>query len=135
MTNRQIKISRIQHVGIPVRDLNVSSDFYKSLGFEQVMKSSFTHEGAEGKVLMMKSGEVVIEIYQLPVALNKRTAGSIDHIAFDVAGIDEVFQNLKNEGFLILEDAPRFLPFWKNGCKFFNILGPDGERLEFNQIL
>jgi len=21
------------------------------------------------------------------------------------------------------------------GCKYFNILGPDGERLEFNQIL
>jgi lactoylglutathione lyase len=27
------------------------------------------------------------------------------------------------------------LPFWKNGCKYFNITGPDGERLEFNQIL
>ena len=24
---------------------------------------------------------------------------------------------------------------WKNGCKYFNVLGPDGERLEFNQIL
>jgi lactoylglutathione lyase len=27
------------------------------------------------------------------------------------------------------------LAFWSKGCKYFNILGPDGERLEFNQIL
>jgi lactoylglutathione lyase len=34
-----------------------------------------------------------------------------------------------------MEDKPVFLPFWKKGCKYFNILDPDGERLEFNQIL
>ena len=38
-------------------------------------------------------------------------------------------------GFKVIEEAPVFLPFWKNGCKYFNITGPDGERLEFNQIL
>jgi hypothetical protein len=26
-------------------------------------------------------------------------------------------------------------PFWKNRCKYFIMTGPDGERLEFNQIL
>lgn len=38
-------------------------------------------------------------------------------------------------GYKILESAPVFLQFWKNGCKYFNIIGPDGERLEFNQVL
>jgi lactoylglutathione lyase len=68
-------------------------------------------------------------------AIKKRKDGHIDHIAFDVDDIDLTFHTLKNEGFDVLEAAPVFLPFWKNGCKYFNIKGPDGERLEFNQIL
>jgi hypothetical protein len=52
-----------------------------------------------------------------------------------LADIDETFTLLKNEGFSIIEDRPVYLPFWENGCKYFNILGPDGERLEFCQIL
>jgi hypothetical protein len=56
-------------------------------------------------------------------------------ITFDVDDIDETFTLLKNEGFSIVEDRPVYLPFWENRCKYFNILGPDGERLEFCQIL
>ena len=29
----------------------------------------------------------------------------------------------------------KFLNFWEKGCKYFYILGPDHERLEFCQIL
>jgi lactoylglutathione lyase len=52
-----------------------------------------------------------------------------------VSDIDEAFIELKNAGFNVIEEAPVFLPFWKNGCRYFNITGPDEERLEFNQIL
>jgi lactoylglutathione lyase len=52
-----------------------------------------------------------------------------------VADIDETFATVKEAGFKVVEDAPVFLQFWKNGCRYFNITGPDGERLEFNQIL
>ena len=45
------------------------------------------------------------------------------------------FNLLKSSSFKVIEEQPVFLPFWSNGCKYFNILGPDGERLEFNQIL
>jgi lactoylglutathione lyase len=42
---------------------------------------------------------------------------------------------MKKEAFDVVEDEPVFLAFWKKGCRFFNIKGPDGERLEFNEIL
>ena len=29
----------------------------------------------------------------------------------------------------------RFLPFWEKGTRFFNVLGPNGEIVEFSQIL
>jgi catechol 2,3-dioxygenase-like lactoylglutathione lyase family enzyme len=133
------KINHIQHMGIPVTDLNASEAFYKKLGFENVMQSGFDFNGDKGKVAMMQRGIMLIEIYQMPekelTEIRSRNNGHIDHIAFDVTNIDQAFEELKSEGFSVIENAPVFLPFWKNGCKYFNITGPDGERLEFNQIL
>ena len=137
--NMKLSISRVQHIGIPVTDLARSEAFYQSLGFENVMSSSFEFNGDTGRVVMMKSGDVIVEIYQMPekelAAIRERKDGHVDHVAFDTNDIDLAFETLKKAGFNVLEPAPVFLPFWKNGCKYFNIAGPDGERLEFNQIL
>ncbi|NBB22035.1 VOC family protein [Runella sp. CRIBMP] len=134
-----LTLKRIQHIGIPVTDLARSVAFYEQLGFENVMSSSFEFNGGQGNVAMMQSGEIIIEIYQMPdselAEIKNRKDGHVDHVAFDVENIDEAFEQLKAAGFTILEEAPVFLPFWKNGCKYFNIKGPDGERLEYNQIL
>ena len=134
-----LKINSFQHLGIPVTDLKRSELFYESLGFQNVMTSTFELNGNKGYVSMMKLKEMVIEIYQLPPdeleEIKKRKNGHIDHIAFDVPDIDVTFTELQNNSFYIIEEQPVFLPFWKNGCKYFNILGPDSERLEFNQIL
>ena len=59
----------------------------------------------------------------------------MDHIAFVVDDIDETFTMRKNERFTIPEDQPVFLNFWERGSKYFYIIGPDGERLEFCQVL
>jgi len=131
--------NKIQHVGIPVTDLKRSEVFYQKLGFENVMSSSFDYEGEKGRVAMMQKGEIIMELYQFPEKglkeIRERKNGHVDHIAFDVRDIDQTFAELKREAFQILEPAPVFLPFWERGCKYFNIVGPDGERLEFNQIL
>ena len=133
------KINHIQHIGIPVTNLEASKLFYQKLGFESVMESGFDYNGGKGKVAMMQSGDMMMEIYQMPEAelaeIKARGNGHIDHVAFDVDDIEEAFKQLNEIGFTVLEPAPVFLPFWKNGCKYFNIQGPDGERLEFNQIM
>ena len=53
----------------------------------------------------------------------------------NVDDIEETFGHVKENGFDIQENAPVLLNFWKMGCRYFTISGPDGERLEFNQIL
>jgi lactoylglutathione lyase len=82
---------------------------------------------------------MIIEIYQMPEndlnEIRNRSNGHIDHIAFDVPDIENAFNLLKENGFNVIENEPVFLPFWENGCRYFNISGPDGEKLEFNQIL
>jgi lactoylglutathione lyase len=132
-------INHIQHIGLPVTNISNSVAFYQQLGFENVMQSPFQEDGQTGTCIMMKNKNVVIELYQLPdhklQEIRNRKDGHIDHITFDVDNIDYAFKTLKEASFKIIEEQPVFLPFWKNGCKYFNILGPDNERLEFNQIL
>lgn len=135
----ELNINSFQHLGIPVSNLPRSEAFYKNLGFRNVMNSTFLFHGDKGLVSMMKRGSMIIELYQLPEIelenIRNRRDGHIDHIAFDVDDIDQTFAALKSNGFTIVEQEPVFLHFWKNGCRYFNILGPDAERLEFNQIL
>ena len=132
-------INHLQHVGIPVTAIKTSEAFYARLGFAKVMEAGFTQDGAPGVCIMMQNRTIIIELYQLPAAqlqgIRDRRDGHIDHLAFDVDDIDATFTLLKNTGFDVIEEAPVFLSFWKKGCKYFNILGPDGERLEFNQVI
>lgn len=134
-----LKLNHIQHVGIPVTDIKISEAFYERLGFTNVMATTFQYNGGTGNVVMMKMNDMIIELYQMPEnelqEIKQRKNGHIDHIAFDVDDIDKTFSELKQNNFTVLEEEPVFLSFWKNGCKYFNITGPDGERLEFNQIL
>jgi lactoylglutathione lyase len=82
----------------------------------------------------------MIELYQLAGAereeIANRADGHVDHIAFNVVDIESAFAEIKQAGFEILEpEAPVFLPFWVRGVKFFTVRGPDGEKVEFNQML
>lgn len=134
-----LQINSFQHLGIPVSDLKISEKFYSRLGFKNVMSSPFDMNGDTGHVAMMEQNGMIIEIYQFPPAeleeIKTRKDGHIDHIAFDVDDIEATYSWIKNNSFHPLEEEPVFLPYWKNGCRYFTILGPDGERLEFNQIL
>ncbi len=135
----QIAINRLQHVGIPVTDIKISEAFYRRLGFENAMEAGFTQNSGPGTCIMMQHTTVTIDLYQLPASqlqgIRERKDGHIDHIAFDVDDIDSTFTTLKNAGLHVVEEAPVFLSFWEKGCRYFNILGPDGERLEFNQVI
>ena len=132
-------IHKIQHIGIPVHDLEVSIPFYSRLGFTNVMESPFEFAGAYGTCVMMKNHDVVVELYQMPAdqlaEIKQRKQGHIDHFAIDVPDVDYAFETLKKAGFEIIEEAPTFLAFWKNGTRFFNIKGPSGEVIEFNEII
>jgi len=135
----ELEINHLQHVGIPVTDIQRSEAFYASLGFHKATQSPFDHKEGKGKMVMMKLKDIIIELYEFPgedlAEIGSRKDGHIDHLTFDVSDIDKAFSELKKASFNIVEEKPVFLPFWENGCKYFNILGPDNERLEFNQLL
>ncbi len=128
-----------QHLGIPVTDIARSKEFYGRLGFKLAMSAEVPEGAGTIKVAMMDLNGFIIEVYQYPAedlpGVRSRTDGHIDHIALNVKDVDKAFQELKAAGLDILEKEPIFLPFWEKGVRFFNVRGPDGERVEFAERL
>lgn len=123
------EITVLQHIGIPTCKLEETIEFYERIGFEIVHKN----KAENNQVVFLRLGQVVIETYESQDTEGK--PGAINHIAFDVRDIDRAYSLAKEEGFSILDGEIRFLPFWQQGVKFFNIMGPNGEIIEFRQVL
>ncbi len=130
----------LQHLGIPVTDLERSRAFYAQLGFVEIMRTDLPGAAEAIRVAMMQHGKLTFELYQLDQEecqeISKRTDGHIDHIALDVTDIEKAYREICAAGLEVLEDAaPVYLPFWDQGVRYFTIRGPDGEKIEFNQRL
>jgi len=134
---RRENLNGWSHLGIPVTNLKKSKDFYNQFGFKEIMYAEIPNGDKSIKVLMIEKDGFVIELYQMfgnsLEEISIRKDGHIDHIALDVIDINKAFKELQEAGFEILEDAPVYLDFWDNGVKYFNIRGPDYEKLEFNE--
>jgi catechol 2,3-dioxygenase-like lactoylglutathione lyase family enzyme len=136
----QGNLQGVQHLGLPVTDLERSKAFYLNLGFTETMRTDLPGQTETIQVAMLRKDDLTIELYQLASEERKEIAtrqdGHIDHIAMNVLDIEKAYAEITAAGFEILEEnAPAFLPFWTHGVKFFTIRGPDGEKIEFNQIL
>lgn len=120
----------LQHIGLPVANSDRTVAFYKALGFSV----AYDTWNGEEHVVFLRKGDLVIETYQNGEATLRD--GAWDHVALGVRDIrkawDEVVVGLALPS---LEGAIRFLPFWDHGVKFFTVLGPDNERIEFSQML
>jgi lactoylglutathione lyase len=122
-------VTGIQHIGIPTNNIDTTIEFYKRLGFCITYQTII--DGTS--VVFLNLHNITIEAYQNGQA--SMTLGAIDHIALNVSDIDEALNYAVNKDFNILEESIRFLPFFKNGVRFFTIEGPNNEKVEFNQIL
>jgi len=136
----QGNLQGLQHLGIPVTNLERSKDFYAQLGFTEAMRTDIQPQSEVIRVAMLQHENFTIELYQLGQEdlqeIAKRADGHIDHVALNVLDIEQAYAEIKAAGLEILEDnAPVYLPFWEHGVKYFTVRGPDGEKIEFNQIV
>lgn len=124
-------ITGLQHIGIPTMDIEGTIKFYEQLGFEIAYET--VNKQTDEKVAFLKQGDLVIETYE-----NKHVAsinGAIDHVALNVTDIEAVFAQVKEAGYKMIDQEIQFLPFWDNGVRFFTIVGPNKEKVEFSQYL
>jgi lactoylglutathione lyase len=120
-----LKINSLQHIGLPVTDINRSVSFYEKLGFENVMAATFDYNNDKGNVVMMKLNDIIVELYQMPQKNWKKYATGLTdtltilHLTWN--NIDTTFSVLKELVLTVIEPQPVFLAFWQKGCKYFNM--------------
>ena len=115
----------LQHIGVPTNDIEKTLAFYTALGFRVIYRTDNHGE----LVAFMQLGDLVIETYQNGRAVG--ASGAVDHIAINVTDVEaarRIADELKLE---VIEEGA--LPFFERGVKYFTILGPNREKLEFNQ--
>jgi catechol 2,3-dioxygenase-like lactoylglutathione lyase family enzyme len=124
-------ITGIQHVGIPTENIKQTIEFYKKIGF--TVASETINPFSKKPVCFLKCNNFCIETYETDET--NKSYGAIDHIALDVTDVDDVFKQISKLSFPIIDDCVHQLPFWQNGVRFFTIIGPNKEKIEFSQIL
>ena len=105
-------LNKIEHLGIAVEDIEKSSKIYESLLGSKAYKQE---EVVSENVLtaFFKIGESKIELLAathpdsaIAKFIEKKGQG-IHHIAFDVDDIYAEMKRLKEEGFILLNEAPK----------------------------
>ena len=124
-------VTGIQHIGVPAKDIAASAAFYESLGFRPELDTINETNGA--RVIFLRLHTLVIETYESGDAVGK--PGAVDHIALDAVDVDAAFAQAKAQGLNVLDEEVHFLPFWEKGVRFFTVLGPNGEKVEYCQRL
>ena len=103
---------KIEHIGIAVKDLNLSNELMGKLLGKPHYKEE-TVEGEAVKTSFFEIGESKIELLEAlnpesPIAkyLDKNREG-VHHIAFAVDDLQTEIQRLKNEGFQFISETPK----------------------------
>ena len=105
-------MNKIEHIGIAVKDLEVSNKLFASLfGKAHYKEEEVLSEGV--KTSFFESGPNKIELLQATSStsaiakfIDKKGEG-IHHIAFAVLDIKAEIERLKKEGFTVLNETPK----------------------------
>ena len=105
-------MTKIEHIGIAVKDIEAANEVYKSLfGYEHYKTETVEREGVTTS--FFKCGDSKIELLEAtredsPIAkyIAKKGEG-MHHIAFAVDDIMKEMNRLREEGFTLLSDEPK----------------------------
>ena len=118
------KVTGLAHIGVFVKDIDKSIDYYKRLGF-----TLDKEEQPSIRIAFLSAGNCLIELVEQK-ELPPRQAGVVDHIAMVVDNIDEAIENAKANGIDVDASQVNSMDIL-GGIKNVFFEGPDGERLEF----
>lgn len=127
-------MNKIEHIGIAVKDLDLSCDLYeKLLGVAPYKREVVVAEGVSTAFFL--TGENKVELLaatseeSVVAAFIEKKGEGIHHVAFDVTDIRKEMERLKNNGFALLSDEPKLGADHKLVC-FVHPKGTNGVLIE-----
>jgi catechol 2,3-dioxygenase-like lactoylglutathione lyase family enzyme len=144
------QVSKVDAIGITVRDMNTSLQFYTEvLGFKKISDSEFAgaeYEKLAGlfglriRVARLQLGDEIIELTDYLTAGGRSISEdarsndlSFQHIAIVVSDMDKAYRQLRKSKVTFISTAPQTLPLSNTaaaGIKAFYFLDPDRHNLE-----
>ena len=117
------KILGLAHIGVFVKDIKVSKDFYKNvLGFECYSETDVPTDEGIISIAFIKCGTCEIELVQFP-KYEAKAHGPIDHIALSVSDIECMKKCFEEKGIEFETEKPVELPtVLSNGVKYLFFL-------------
>lgn len=126
------EITRINHVGLRVRDLSISQTFYEKIGFEFIAGplgpdpvAVMEHPSGVNINFILNTSDNAVSDNILMDYSEKHTG--FTHIALEITAPDQVGNHLERLGIRITERVEF------GGARFFFIRDPDGNVLEFHK--
>lgn len=105
-------MDKIEHIGIAVKDLNVSIPLFSKILATECYKTE-TVESEKVKTAFFQKGESKVELLEsldpngvIAKFIEKKGEG-MHHIAFSVKNIEMEMERMKNEGFTLLQETPK----------------------------
>ena len=126
------KVTGLAHIGVMVKDLAASKDFYvNKLGF----KVDDENDLGNGMVLcFLSNGNCYLELVSGKPPFTPGEHPLIDHICMEVEDIDSLVEELKAKGIEFAGEVS-YSATIRGGIKNIFFCGPDGERIEFFDYL
>ncbi len=126
------EITRLNHVGLRVRDLNVAREFYEKLGFEFIAGpigpepvAVVEHPSGVNINFILNASENASSTNLLMDATEKHTG--FTHIALEITNVEAVKEQLEILGIEITETVEF------GGATFFFVRDPDDTVIEFHK--
>ena len=126
------EITRINHVGLRVRNLSIAREFYENLGFRFLVGpvgpepvAIVEHDSGVNINLILNATESASESNVLMDSDTKHTG--FTHIALEITDAQAVEDRLNELGITITERVEF------EGAQFFFIRDPDGNVIEFHK--
>lgn len=127
-----IKNRPLGHIGLGTNDIEATVQWYQDvLGFEVI--GSFVSPAGE-PIRFLQCGDVVYEVFQ-PIG-GAAAPGKIDHYCYASKDIEADYRFCLEKGYTFEQEGIQDLPtVWERGARYFKIMSPSGEAIEFCQIL
>jgi len=129
-----VKITRVEHVGIVVKDIGEALPFYSALGLKAGPTEDLPDAGL--KIAFLPVGESSLELLQPTREDNsqgrflKENGEGIHHLCLRVEGIDEAIKELVEAGYQMVDQTPRSVFGGKARVAFVHPRSTHGVRLE-----
>ena len=127
-----IKNRKMGHVGMPTDDYRATVRFFvDELGFELI--GDFMN--GDTPMGFLANDDVVYEVWE-EKDMDPALRGKLDHYCFDSSDVEADYAYCREKGYAFATDGIQELPtLWENGCRYFMIYAPTGQKVEFCQVL